>query len=102
MFSRRVAAPEFTVLHRCLCCVTVALVNETLTIRLGEKLAHALHEEARQTGLAKGEIARQALQFRLQRGGKLSVMHRHFGAMRGPSDLSTNKAYRRSWNKQRA
>lgn len=77
-------------------------MNETLTIRLGEKLAHALHEEAGQTGLAKGEIARQALEARLQRGGKLAVMHRHFGAMRGPADLSTNKTYRRSWNKKRA
>lgn len=77
-------------------------VNETLTIRLGEKLAHALHEEAQQTGLAKGEIARQALESRLQHGGKLAVMNRHFGAMRGPSDLSTNKSYRRSWNKKRA
>jgi hypothetical protein len=77
-------------------------MNETLTIRLGEKLAHALHEEASQTGLAKGEIARQALESRLQRGGKLAVMPRHFGAMRGPSDLSTNKTYRRSWSKRRA
>ena len=77
-------------------------MNETLTIRLGEKLAHALREEARQTGLAKGEIARQALESRLRHGGKLSVMQRHFGAMRGPADLSTNKSYRRSWGKQRA
>ncbi len=76
-------------------------MNDMLTIRLGAKLAHALHEEARQTGLPKGEIARQALEIRLQRGGKLTVMHRHFGAMRGPSDLSTNKSYRRSWNKRR-
>ena len=77
-------------------------VNETLTIRLGEKLAQGLHEEARQSGLAKSEIARQALESRLQRGGKLGVMQRLFGAMRGLSDLSTNKAYRRSWNKKRA
>ena len=40
-------------------------MNETLTIRLCEKLAHALHEEARQSGVAKGEIARQALETRL-------------------------------------
>jgi hypothetical protein len=79
-----------------------AAVNETLTIRLGEKLADALREEARQTGLAKGEIARQALESRLQGAGKLTVMQRHFGVMRGPSDLSTNKNYRRTWNKKRA
>lgn len=76
-------------------------MNESLTIRLGETLAHALHEEARQTGLAKGEIARQALEARLRQRGKLSVMPRYFGAMRGPSDLSTNKAYRRNWGKKR-
>ena len=77
-------------------------MSETLTIRLGENLAHALQAEARETGLAKGEIARQALESRLQRGGKLAVIQRHFGAMRGPADLSTNKTYRRSWNKKRA
>lgn len=77
-------------------------VNETLTIRLGEKLAHALHEEATRTGLAKGEIARQALESRLQNSGGLAVMQRHFGAMKGPADLSTNKSYRRNWNKKRA
>jgi len=76
-------------------------MNETLTIRLGEELAHALREEAHQSGLARGEIARQALESRLRRGGKLAVMPRHFGAMRGPADLSTNKSYRRSWNKKR-
>jgi hypothetical protein len=76
-------------------------MNETLTIRLGEKLAHALHEEARRTGLAKGEIARQALESRLRESGKLSVIESHFGSMRGPADLSANKSYRRNWNKKR-
>jgi len=74
-------------------------MTKTLTIRLGAKLADALGEEARQTGLAKGEIARQALQARLQRTGKLAVMSRYFGATRGPADLSTNKSYRRNWKK---
>lgn len=78
------------------------IMNDTLTIRLGEKLAHALADEARETGLAKGEIARQALEIRLQKSGKLAVIQRHFGAMRGPADLSTNRIYRRSWNKKRA
>ena len=77
-------------------------MNETLTIRLGETLAQALRKEARQTGLARGEIARQALATRLQHRGKLVVMTRYFGAMRGPADLSTNNAYRRSWNQKRA
>jgi hypothetical protein len=75
-------------------------MNDTLTIRLGEKLATALQAESEQTGLAKGEIARQALELRLQRSGKLSVMARHIGAMQGPSDLSTNKSYREKWGRK--
>jgi hypothetical protein len=75
-------------------------MNETLTVRLGGRLADALREEAEQTGLPKGEIARQALELRLQRSGKLSVMSRHFGTVRGPSDLSTNKSYRKKWGKK--
>ena len=77
-------------------------MSETLTIRLGEDLAYALSEEAKRTGLAKGEIARQALESRLQSAGKLSVIERHFGTVSGPSDLSTNKRYRRAWKKKRA
>jgi hypothetical protein len=76
-------------------------MNQTLTIRLGDKLAYALSEESRRTGLAKGEIARQALESRLQSTGKLSVMERHFGCMSGPPDLSANKAYRRNWKTRR-
>jgi hypothetical protein len=77
-------------------------MNETLTIRLGEKLAYALTEEARRTGLTKGEIARRALEARFRGAGKLSVMERHFGCMSGPADLSTNKKYRRNWKKRQA
>jgi hypothetical protein len=72
-----------------------------LTIRLGADLAEALQHEARQTGLSKGEIARRAIAERLRTSGGLGVMSRHFGAMRGPADLSTNKAYRRAWRKPR-
>jgi len=75
-------------------------VNETLTIRLGEQLSQALREESRQTGLARGEIARQALEARLGKGPKLRVMHRYFGTVRGPADLSSNKLYRRAWGKK--
>ena len=74
-------------------------MNAILTIRLGEELAKALQEESRQTGLAKGEIARQALSARLKGGRKPSVMSRYFGAIKGPSDLGTNKAYRRKWKR---
>jgi hypothetical protein len=74
-------------------------MSETLNIRLREDLAHALREETLRTGLNKGEIVRQALEARLRGTGKLSVMSRHFGCMSGPSDLSTNKAYRLQWKK---
>jgi hypothetical protein len=77
-------------------------VNETLTIRLGAELALALEQAARQTGLSKGELARQALAARLQSDRSLTVMRRHFGAMQGPTDLSTNKSYRRIWTRKRS
>ena len=63
-------------------------------------MAEALREEARQTGLARGEIARQALEVRLGGRANLTVIRRHFGAMQGPADLSANKLYRRTWGKK--
>ena len=77
-------------------------MNDTLTIRLGSELARALEDAARQTGLSKGELARQALADRLRKSGALAVMHRHFGSVRGPSDLSVNKVYRRQWPRRKA
>ena len=77
-------------------------MNEMLTVRLGKKLADTLQAEARHSGMAKGEIVRQALQTRLGQNGKLSVMRRYFGVTTGPPDLSTNKSYRRIWNKKPA
>jgi hypothetical protein len=77
-------------------------MNDTLTIRLGRQLAQALHEESRQTGLPKGEIARQALEARLRGSKKLVVMRHYFGSMQGPADLSTNKSYRRTWGRKSA
>ena len=76
-------------------------MQETLTVRLGPDLAEALQEEARRTGLTKGEIARRAIADRLKTSGALSVMSRHFGTITGPSDLSTNKGYRRAWSQKR-
>ena len=74
---------------------------DTLTIRLGSELAEALQREARQSGVSRGEIVRQAVAARLRRTASLPVMERHFGSVRGPSDLSTNKTYRRAWTKRR-
>jgi len=77
-------------------------MSDALTIRLGDELATALRAEAEQTGVAKGEIVRQALEQRLKGSRKLSAMSRHFGSMRGPADLSTNKSYRKKWGKTAA
>lgn len=77
-------------------------MGETLTVRLGEALAQALRREARQSGIPRGELVRQAIAARLRTVPSPSVMARHFGVMRGPEDLSTNKAYRRAWTKKRS
>jgi hypothetical protein len=76
-------------------------MGDTLTVRLSDELAEALRREARQSGIPKGELVRQAITARLQKSGSLPVMSRHFGVMRGPADLSTNKTYRRAWRKKR-
>ena len=75
-------------------------MDEALTIRLGSDLARALEEAARQAGLSKGELARQALADRLRKAGALSMMQRHCGSARGPKDLSVNKAYRPRWRRR--
>jgi hypothetical protein len=76
-------------------------MRETLTVRLTEELAEALRQEARESGVPKGEIVRQAIALRLRTRTSGSVMARHFGAMRGAADLSTNRSYRRAWSKKR-
>jgi ribbon-helix-helix CopG family protein len=76
-------------------------MGDTLTIRLSDELAEALRREARESGIPKGELVRQAIADHLHKSGSPSVMSRHFGTMRGPADLSTNKTYRRTWTKKR-
>ena len=76
-------------------------MRSSLTVRLPEELAEALQREARESGSSQGDIVRQAIAARLRNPGRGSVMSRYFGVMRGPSDLSTNKAYRRAWTKRR-
>jgi hypothetical protein len=76
-------------------------MGDTLTIRLSDELADALRREARQAGIPRGELVRQAIVEKLEKREALPVMSRYFGSMRGPADLSTNKAYRRAWNKKR-
>jgi Ribbon-helix-helix protein, copG family len=83
-----------------LCYTPKDVMRETLTIRLTDELAEALRREARESGIPRGELVRQAVAARFRKNSP-SVMARYFGAMRGPADLSTNKAYRRSWTKKR-
>lgn len=71
--------------------------STTLTIRLDAGLAQALEHEAQHSGQSKGQIAREALQERLSKKPRFSVMRKYAGIMTGPSDLSTNKAYRKNW-----
>lgn len=75
-------------------------MGATFTIRLSEDLADALRRESRQSGLPQGEIVRQAITARLRGSRPASAMSRHFGVMRGPADLSTSKAYRRTWGRK--
>jgi len=72
-------------------------MSEKLTIWLGQKLALNLHNEARETGLSKAEIVREALEARLKRRTKLPVMSRYLGVIASVPDLSSNKCYRRNW-----
>ena len=79
------------------------MMPDTLTVRLGADLARALRDEARESGLPKGEIARQAIAERLKKRPAPSVIAKHLtGSVRGPANLSTNKACsRRLWSKRR-
>lgn len=90
------------VTHQCQPRVTLPGMRDTLTVRLTEELAEALQRESRESGVARGEIVRQAIAARLRKTRSASVMARHFGAVRGPADLSTNKVYRRAWTRRRA
>ena len=72
-----------------------------MTIRLSDELGEALRREARKSGIPRGELVRQAIAARLEKNESPTVIARHFGTVRGPADLSTNKSYRRAWTKKR-
>ena len=71
-------------------------MRDTLAVRLSEELAAALARAARESGVSKGEIVRQAIAAHLRNDARSSVMSQYVGVMRGPADLSTNRAYRRA------
>jgi hypothetical protein len=68
-------------------------MSDTLTIRLDDRLARDLEEEAKRAGISKGEIAREAIRQRLAkvRPTALDALSELRGIMNGPSDLSSNK-----------
>jgi hypothetical protein len=43
----------------------------------------------------------QALEKWFSERGRAPAMKRYFGIVQGPSDLSTNKTYRRNWGKKK-
>lgn len=66
-----------------------------LTIRLDGTIAAALDDEARRTNRSKGRIVRDAIAEHL-RAGRPSALHalsKYAGILKGPADLSTNKAH---------
>jgi hypothetical protein len=75
-------------------------MDRTLTIRMDAALAEALQDEAEETGVSKGEIARQALEKRFRKGKRIMVMKKYFGSTDGAHDLSSNKAHRKTWGKK--
>jgi hypothetical protein len=78
-------------------------MDETLTIRLDAELAARLRREAKRRNTSQGELVRATLREGLNRkapsaGEQLSSLH---GLIKGPRDLSTNKAHLRGFGRSR-
>jgi ribbon-helix-helix CopG family protein len=86
------------VLSVCHICVTNVRVSQNLSIRLEDDLVAALDEEARRSGVSRNRIVRDAIVRSLVRKD-LGRFREAVGLMRGPRDLSTNRAYRRAWKR---
>ena len=69
-------------------------MSHTLTIRLPQALARWLEEEARETGVAQGQIVREQLE-RARAASRRQSFMRLAGAVRGAKDLSTRKGFAR-------
>lgn len=75
-------------------------VSQTLSIRLPDALREKLEADAQNTGQSKSQIVLAELERRYAGRGEGQGIMRLAGIMRGPKDLSTNKAYRRAWGKR--
>jgi hypothetical protein len=75
-------------------------MRSTLTVRRPEDLADALGRAARESGVAKGDIVRQAVTASDQGCRSVGDVAPLWLDAR-PADFSTNKAYRRAWAKKR-
>jgi len=74
-------------------------VSQTLSIRLDDETLAALDDEAQRTGVSRNRIVRDALTERLRRADRLGPFRNVVGLIKGPRDLSTNRAYRRTWKR---
>ncbi len=81
-------------------CNTLPFVSQTLSIRLPDTLREKLEADAQSTGQSKSQIVLGELERRYAGRGDGQGIMRLAGIMRGPADLSTNKAYRRAWGKR--
>ena len=70
-------------------------MGHTLTVRLPAPLAAWLEEQARTSGVARGQIVREQLE-RARAVGRRQSFMRLAGTKRGAADLSTRKGFSRT------
>lgn len=75
-------------------------MSQTLSIRLPDTLREKLEADAQSTGQSKSQIVLAELERRYSGRREGQGIMRLAGIMRGPADLSTNKAHRRAWGKR--
>lgn len=75
-------------------------LSQTLSIRLPDALREKLEADAQNTGQSKIRIVLVELERRYSGQRDAQGIMRLAGIMRGPKDLSTNKAHRRAWGKR--
>jgi hypothetical protein len=79
-------------------------MDRTLTVRIDDELDRDLEQEARRLHLSKGEVVRDALRKRLKspKPSAYDLLKPLDGIVKkGPSDLSTNKAYLTHFGRRR-
>ena len=74
-------------------------MNTTLSVRVPKTLRERLLAAARQGGVSQGRLICEGLELRLASEPGAGGLMRLAGVMKGPKDLSHNKAYRRQWGR---